>query len=625
MRCFRLARLARIFPFAIGFFLAACLGASAEPFTPKESEIAEVVDPIMKEWVDHGGAGAVVVIVNRDGPVFAKGYGVADREANRPFTADRTLVRPGSISKLFTGVAVMQLVEAGKLDLDRDVSDYVGFTVPTPPGGRAVTLRLLLTHRAGFEEHGKDLFATGREPMPLAVWVAKSLPPRLFPQGDVPAYSNYGFALAGLIVERVSGESYADYVERHILAPLRMERATFRQPLPESLAPMMAKAYRGLGRPPLGYFETIHAAPAGALAATGEDMGRFMRALLNGGELDGARILPAARLEEMQTPNEPGAELGLVFFLRRLGSAGAVGHGGGTQAFFSDLELFRESGLGVFVSRDGYSDQPEQPDIARAVAERFLPGAEAMLAPARADPRLAGVYQPSRRSETSFLRASALGAQQLIRVEADGGLRALPAFWPFGEGRAMKPVGGNIFEGPGGWRFTAVLGAEPYFTGAAQRLQRVPWPLDARWIVPAFLASVAFAFLSLLAWPIAALWRRWRKTPPSLPAADRRLRAIVRLALLVDLIVVAALAILSLKADISVYDDAFDPALIAIYALAWLGALGGAVALFAAIDFWRRRVGGAWTRIHQSGLAASALMIAYVFVTFHIAGTTLNY
>lgn len=624
MRRFGFARMARLFPLAIGFLLAAGLGASAEPAALDESVIAEVVDPIMKEWLDHGGAGAVVVVVDRERSLFAKGYGLADKEASRPFTADRTLVRPGSISKLFTAIAVMQLVEEGKLDLDEDVSNYVGFSIPTPPGGRPATLRLLLTHRAGFEEHFKDLFSRSVEPIPLSAWVRKSLPTRIFPNGDVTAYSNYGMALAGYVVECVSGESFVDYIERHILAPLQMERATFRQPPPETLAPMMAKPYRGLGLPPVGYFETIAAAPAGALTATGEDMGRFMRALLNGGELDGARILSAAGLEQMMTRAEPGGEVGLAFFLRRLGGADATGHGGGTQAFFSDLELFRDKGFGVFVSRDGFSDQPQPEDIARVLAKRVA-SQETLAAASPADPRLAGVYRGSRRAQTSFLSVLSLAAQQDVCVEADGGLTLRPAFWPFGAGRMLKPVGANVYEGPSGGRFSAVLGAEPYLEGFAQRLERVPWPVDARWIVPAFAASIAFALLSLLAWPLAALWRRWRERPSGLPAADRRRLAIVRSALLVDLLVVGTLLMLAVRNDASLLNDSLDPALIAIYGLAWLGVLGAALALFVAVDFWRRRVGGRWTRLHQSGLAASGLVIAYVFLVFHIAGTTLNY
>src|SRR5262249_32312679 len=154
--------------------------------------IAGVVDPLMAEWIGrHKGPGAVVVVVTRDRPVFAKGYGLADIDAAKPFTADATLVRPGSISKLFTGIAVMQLVDAGRLDLDRDVNAYIDFAIPVPDGGVPVTLRRLLTHRAGFEEHVKGLFSRRREPEPLGRWLADDLPRRLFPNGDVEAYSNY--------------------------------------------------------------------------------------------------------------------------------------------------------------------------------------------------------------------------------------------------------------------------------------------------------------------------------------------------------------------------------------------------------------------------------------------------
>ena len=126
----------------IAFRALAQTPASQEPLEPTAANLARVVDPLMQEW-----------ITRRDGPVFARGYGFSDVDARKPFTVDTTLVRPGSISKLFTGIAVMQLVEAGKLDLDRHVGDYIEFAIPTPQGGVPVTLRRLLTHRAGFEEH----------------------------------------------------------------------------------------------------------------------------------------------------------------------------------------------------------------------------------------------------------------------------------------------------------------------------------------------------------------------------------------------------------------------------------------------------------------------------------------
>ncbi len=251
-----LLRSARLFArcfLSLSIFVAA-FGAAAKPLELDADKIAEIVDPPMSRWLDEQkGAGAVVVVVGREGALFSKGYGFSDVAAKTPFTADATLVRPGSISKLFTGVAVMQLVDQGKLDLDRNVEDDLDFSIPTPAGGVPVTLRRLLTHRAGFEEHAKELFSEGPEPAPLGRWLAKSLPPRLFPAGDVPAYSNYGVALAGYIVERVSGEPFADYVARHILEPLGMSRSTFRQPLPAALAPLMAKAYRLSNQPPLPF------------------------------------------------------------------------------------------------------------------------------------------------------------------------------------------------------------------------------------------------------------------------------------------------------------------------------------------------------------------------------------
>ena len=157
---------------AVAFGMAASRAVADQPAqqAPLEltaANIAGVVDPLMAAWIGkHKGPGAVVVVVKRDGPVFAKGYGLADIDAGKPFSADATLMRPGSISKLFTAIAVMQLVDAGRLDLDRDVNNYIDFAIPTPQGGVPLTLRRLLTHRAGFEEHVKGLFSRDREPAP---------------------------------------------------------------------------------------------------------------------------------------------------------------------------------------------------------------------------------------------------------------------------------------------------------------------------------------------------------------------------------------------------------------------------------------------------------------------------
>src|SRR6476659_4584829 len=166
-------------------------------------------------------AGAVVVVV-KDGQILTqKGYGYSDVAKQKPVDPAKTLFRPGSVSKLFTWTAVMQLVEQGKLNLDTDVNTYLDFKIP-PYDGKPITLRNIMTHTAGFEEVIKDLIAHDPKAlMPLGTYVKTHLPERVFAPGTTPAYSNYATALAGYIIERQSGETFDNYIEHHIFAPLR--------------------------------------------------------------------------------------------------------------------------------------------------------------------------------------------------------------------------------------------------------------------------------------------------------------------------------------------------------------------------------------------------------------------
>ena len=141
-------------------------------------------------------AGAVVLVVKDGAIFFAKGYGYSDIEKKTPVTVDATLFRPGSISKLFTWTAVMQLVEQGKLDLDRDINTYLDFKIPAK-FGKPITLRNIMTHTPGFEEQIKDLINDEGAPIAtLKQHLATHIPERIFPPGTTPAYSNYG-AVAG--------------------------------------------------------------------------------------------------------------------------------------------------------------------------------------------------------------------------------------------------------------------------------------------------------------------------------------------------------------------------------------------------------------------------------------------
>ncbi len=599
--------------------------------------IAALLNPLFAEWTDkHHGPGAVVVVVTRDKQVFAQGYGVADVAAKRPFTADATLVRPGSISKLFTAISVMQLVDAGKLDLDRDVNAYIDFSVPLPDGGVPVTLRRLLNHRAGFEEHMKGLFSKARDPEPLGRWLKKSLPQRIFPKGDVQAYSNYGFALAGYIVERAAGEPFEQYVQGHILDPLGMKHSTFSQPLPDDLAPLMANSYRSSDQPPFP-FETI-TAPPGGLAATGEDMGRFMRALLGGGELDGVRILSKTRLDEMMAPANatPAGYVGLAFFGGRLMGHRTIGHDGGTMFFASELALFPEQGLGIFVSRDGSGKTLEDigkiPLPVNAIVRRFLPSVANTAGPGEsaADDGIAGGYQTSRRADSTILRLMELLTQRVIRKDSAGNLRVAAAIYPFNDGTAFRRVSPRLYVGPGNSRLAFVSdgdgGAhfEPGRRNPATRPLVAQHPLDRtrarrqsgrRRGVAAGVARCG----TLAAFPQQeALERSDRRPPPAFRgeagAADRchRYHRQCRAPFMGQRRLHH-----SGRCARSVSDW---PVRTRLGRRGRRGArrLGGHLVL-------ARQTGSRWSRVHHTLLAASCLMMAWFFVVFRIAGTTLNF
>ena len=212
-------------------------GASTIPTTAHELTAADLesfLDGMMPAQLEREDiAGAVIAVVKDGKLLFAKGYGYSDMEKRQPVTPDATLFRPGSISKLFTWTSIMQLVEQGKLDLDKDVNGYIDFTIP-PAYGKPITLRDIMTHTSGFEEVVRDLFVADAQHLtPLDQYLKQHLPQRIFPPFVVPAYSNYATALAGYIVQRASGKPFEQYVAENIFTPLEMKRTTFVQPLPD--------------------------------------------------------------------------------------------------------------------------------------------------------------------------------------------------------------------------------------------------------------------------------------------------------------------------------------------------------------------------------------------------------
>ena len=195
------------------------------------------------------------MLVMKDGNVLLqKGYGFADVKTRRAVDPAATIFRLASISKLFTWVSVMQLVEQGKLNLDTDVNSYLDFRI-RPAFDRPITLRNLMTHTGGFEEVIDDIILTDpKKAVSLRDDLIHNQPMRLFPPGEIPAYSNYGVGLASYIVQRASGEPFEQYVRQHIFLPLGMTHSSFYQPLEKALQYTDSQGYRGSTvKPPVGF------------------------------------------------------------------------------------------------------------------------------------------------------------------------------------------------------------------------------------------------------------------------------------------------------------------------------------------------------------------------------------
>ncbi|WP_448334934.1 serine hydrolase [Bellilinea sp.] len=391
-------------------------GVSAKyfPAPADPAELEAFMDGVLASSMEaYHVPGAVVVVVCDGQTLLAKGYGYVDLESRQPVDPATSLFRPGSVSKLFTWTAVMQLVEAGKLDLDADVNTYLDFTIPdTFP--EPITLRHILTHTPGFEDKGEGLFKLSAEEMiPLDRYLKHNLPARVFPPGKIAAYSNYAVALAGYIVERVSGQPFNSYIADHIFQPLGMQYATFEQPLPSELAGKMSNGYNYIrGKYIKGGFEYVVGGPAGALSASGLDMAKFMIAHLQEGEYEGARILEAQTARRMHTPlrtADPRLSGGMAygFFFNTINGHYTLSHGGDTMLFHSFLLLLPESQTGFFVSTNGASGAQAVEQVVNAFMERYYPaqGTPLLIPAADFDSRAgqyAGAYHLARNNFTSY-------------------------------------------------------------------------------------------------------------------------------------------------------------------------------------------------------------------------------
>jgi CubicO group peptidase (beta-lactamase class C family) len=423
-----------------------------------------------REMEKHHIAGAAVSVVKDGKLYFAKGYGYADLERGIPVDPERTNFRTGSIAKPFTWTAVMQLAEQGKLDLEEDVNTYLDFRIPdTYP--QPITLKNLMTHTAGFESLYYERLAKDPNDLePPREWLVSHMPARVRPPGDVAAYSDYGAALAGYMVARVSGEPYDRYVQEHILNPLGMTHATALPSMPPDVrahtsvgyvyedgafkefpdTSEMALEYADMGQPAL--------VPAGDMQASATDMARFMIAHLQDGRYSDpntaeAHLLNKSTIEQMHTtlytpdPRLLGTTYGFFDFSDN--GQRTIGHSGGSDPIWSLLLLLPDQNLGVFVvyNSEGGKDLVNQHlGFQRAFFDHYYPARALKPIQPSADfaeraGRFVGNYQITGgepgTSETNFEKFVGLFGMSTVEI-SDGGDGTLLFKNPWAEWRFVE-------------------------------------------------------------------------------------------------------------------------------------------------------------------------------------------
>jgi len=579
-------------------------------------------------------AGATVSVVKDGKLLFAKGYGYADFEKQKPVSAQETLFRPGSISKLFTWTAIMQLYEQGKLDLDRDVNEYLDYKIPDA-FGKPITLKNIMTHTPGFEEQIKDLFTVGNSKPDLGQYLKTHIPGRVFAPGTVPAYSNYATAVAGYIVERVSGRPFEEYVAENILKPLKMTRSTFAQPLPSDLAPLMSNGYR-LGSGSAEAFEVINPYPAGSLSSSATDMAQFMLAHLQDGQLGDARILKpeTARLmhSRLFALDDAANAMCYGFYEESRNGQRIIGHGGDTVYFHSDLHLVLDQKLGFFVSYNSAgSGGSGRLALWEAFLDRYYPHTPSApsSATAKDDAKAAsGTYTLSRRADGSFLKALSVISQFTVSPVGDGDIEVPQLTGTNGKPKRWQAIGPMTFLERGG---QDKLIFKPDQNGQMQMI--LPYPFfvghrvgtlqNGKLLLTVLGISLGLMLLTLILWPIGWFVRRHYGRRLELSKGELLRRIAVRIVFALDVIFIAALIGLIMYGltHLEVFSDRGTTWFKLAQTIGLIGAVGTVVVLLNAIAAWIGKRRGIWGKLQATIMLLACLGVLW----FALAGNLLRF
>lgn len=645
---------------ALAVLATGCASGAAEPVAatpaPLPPATAELTEQDINTWLDGlvptelartEIPGASIAVVHEGELLTARGYGHADTGADgdepTPVDPEETLFRIGSVSKVVTATAVMQLVENGDVDLDTHIDEYLDFSPPTE-FDEPITMRHLLTHTAGFEESIQGAILTEDDENDLARRLSTDPPEQIYPPGEVPSYSNHGNSLAGLIVEQVSGVPFDEYVQSEVLDPLGMDSSSFTQPLPDDLRARLAGAYESTGGPAQP-FEVVAEAPAGAMTASATDMSRFMLAHMP--EEGESEMLDPATIEEMHAPAldedvlgtfAGGPRMTLGFFEEDRNGHRILGHGGDTLFFHTEMQILPESRSGIFVTLNGSGNADMAShllrlDIVDGFFDRYFPAEDGNVEDASVEDTAAehaamaeGSYISSRQMESNFL--AALNALEQTQVEdlGDGTILVSPGpdtFVP------------TVYEEIEPWVWRQVDGGsvitmrpdedeqsvEAIGFASAFTLLHVDGERQKSVVLPLMGAAVLILVVTVLSWPIGAVLRRW-SAKPGRGREGRLARALTRVG--VGSVVVALSSWVLIVMTIMEFQTIPTLVLRAIQALQLLGILAILPAAWSLFQDVRRRAG--WKYVVGGSLVLIALLIVQWFaVTFGLLFPSVSY
>src|SRR5579862_2532972 len=380
MRMMIRPRRALIQAIAATLLLLACARADDRANIPPRSDYAKIAAGL--EWIiqqqmqEKQLPAFSIALVDGNQIVWVQGFGYQDPEHKIPATA-HTVYRVGSVSKLFTDIGVMQMVEAGKINLDAPVSQYIPDFHPNNPFKEPITLRELMSHRSGllreppvgnyFDPTGPSLEATVRSMNSTEL---------VYEPGTHVKYSNAGIAAVGYTLEELNHQAFPEYLKRAVLLPMGMTQSSFAPDpaLLENLAKAYMWSYDGL-KFPAPTFE-LGLAPAGCMYSTVTDLAQFLMVLFNGGRGPTSQVLKHATLEQMWVPQfaKPGQKkgYGLGFAVSELDGHRVIGHGGAIYGFATEVVGMPDEKLGVVTVTTLDSSNAVVNAVARQALEAML-------------------------------------------------------------------------------------------------------------------------------------------------------------------------------------------------------------------------------------------------------------